>query len=127
LARRDEATCGASRRVFISGQKRGVFGVIKRELRRRSAIEAVNGHMKADGHLGRCYLKGRAGDAANAVLTAVGYNLRLILAWLRALLCLILTALTQAFTTRSVLKSAWFQSDRLRLMSVGSRTVNTDR
>ena len=94
------------RRVFISGQKRGVFGVIKRELRRRSAIEAVIGHMKTDGHLGRCYLKGRAGDAANAVLTAVGYNLRLILAWLRVLLCLILTALTQAFTTRSVLKSA---------------------
>ena len=27
------------RRVFISGQKRGVFGLIKRELRRRSAIE----------------------------------------------------------------------------------------
>src|ERR1700745_2259685 len=94
------------RRVFISGQKRVVFGVIKRELRRRSAIEAVIGHMKTDGHLGRCYLKGRAGDAANAVLTAVGYNLRLILAWLRVLLCLILTALTQAFTTRSVLKSA---------------------
>ena len=94
------------RRVFISGQKRGVFGVIKRELRRRSAIEAVIGHMKTDGHLGRCYLKGRAGDAANTVLTAVGYNLRLILAWLSALLCLILTALTQAFTTHSVLKSA---------------------
>src|ERR1700681_1801602 len=47
------------RRVFISGQKRGVFGAIKRELKRRSAIEAVIGHMKADGHLGRCYLKGR--------------------------------------------------------------------
>jgi hypothetical protein len=45
------------RRIFISGQKRGVFGVIKRELRRRSAIEAVIGHMKTDGHLGRCYLK----------------------------------------------------------------------
>src|SRR5207248_6341527 len=91
-------TASNPRRVFISGQKRGVFGVIKRELRRRSAIEPVIGHMKADGHLGRCYLKGRAGDAANAVLTAVGYNLRLILAWLRALLCLILTALTQVFT-----------------------------
>ena len=52
------------RRVFISGQKRGVFGAIKRELRRRSAIEAVIGHMKNDGHLGRCYLKGRNGDAA---------------------------------------------------------------
>jgi hypothetical protein len=67
---------------------------------------ALIGHMKTDGHLGRCYLKGRAGDAANAVLTAVGYNLRLILAWLKTLLCLILIALTQAFTTRSVLKSA---------------------
>jgi hypothetical protein len=68
------------RRVFISGQKRGVFGAIKRELRRRSAIEPVIGHMKAEGHLGRCYLKGRAGDAANTILSAVGYNLRLVLA-----------------------------------------------
>jgi hypothetical protein len=72
-----------SRRVFVSGQKRGVFGVIKRELRRRSAIEAAIGHMKSDGHLGRGYLKGREGDAANVILTAVGYNLRLVLAWLR--------------------------------------------
>jgi hypothetical protein len=30
-----------------------VFGAIKRELRRRSAIEPVIGHMKAEGHLGR--------------------------------------------------------------------------
>src|SRR5260370_42533971 len=28
-----------ARRVFISGQKRGVFGAIKRELRRRSSVE----------------------------------------------------------------------------------------
>jgi hypothetical protein len=54
--------------VFISGQKRGVFGVIKRELRRRSAVEAVIGHLKTDGHLGRNFLKGYAGDHANAVL-----------------------------------------------------------
>src|ERR1700675_2208434 len=47
------------RRVFISGQKRGVFGAIKRELRRRSAIEPVIGHMKPEGHLGRCYLTRR--------------------------------------------------------------------
>ena len=71
------------RRMFISGQKRGVVGLIKRELRRRSAIEAVIGHMKSEGHLGCCYLKGRAGDAANVILTAVGYNLRLVLARLR--------------------------------------------
>jgi len=94
------------RRIFISGQKRGVFGVIKRELRRRSAIEAVIGHMKAEGHLGRCYLKGRDGDAANVVLTAVGHNLRLILAWLRILLRMILNVLSQAFPVSPALKSA---------------------
>src|SRR5882724_1235743 len=95
------------RRVFISGQKRGVFGVIKRELRRRSAIEPVIGHMKAEGHLGRCYLKGRAGDAANTILTAVGYNFRRILAWLRALLRKILIAILRAFIIRSALNSAY--------------------
>jgi transposase, IS5 family len=62
--------------------------------------------MKTDGHLGRCYLKGRAGDAANAVLTAVGYNLRLVLAWLRMLLRLILGALLQARALRPPLKEA---------------------
>jgi transposase, IS5 family len=94
------------RRVFISGQKRGVFGAIKRELRRRSAIEPVIGHLKAEGHLGRCYLKGRAGDAANAILTAAGYNFRRILAWLRDLLRLILIALLRAFDIRPTFKSA---------------------
>jgi len=94
------------RRVFISGQKRGVFGVIKRELRRRSAIEAVIGHMKTDGHLGRCYLKGRDGDAANVILSAVGHNLRLVLAWLRILLRLILITLWRALAVSPSLKSA---------------------
>ena len=94
------------RRVFISGQKRGVFGTIKRELRRRSAIEPLIGHMKEEGHLGRCYLKGRAGDAANAVLTAVGYNLRLILAWLRMLLRLILSVLMLALAGQKTIQPA---------------------
>ena len=84
------------RRVFISGQKRGVFGVIKRELRRRSSIEPIIGHLKAEGHLGRCYLKGCTGDAANVVLSAVGHNFRRILAWLREFLCLFLLALGHA-------------------------------
>jgi hypothetical protein len=86
----------ASRRIFISGQKRDVFGVIRRELRRRSAIEPIIGHLKAEGHLGRCYLKGRAGDAANVVLSAVGHNFRRVLAWLRELLCLFLFPLWRA-------------------------------
>jgi transposase, IS5 family len=87
------------RRVFIAGQKRGVFGIIKRELRRRSAIEPVIGHMKTDGHLGRCHLKGRDGDAANVILTAAGYNFRLVLAWLSTLLRLILLALYRTLVT----------------------------
>jgi transposase, IS5 family len=94
------------RRVFISGQKRGVFGVIKRELRRRSAIEPVIGHLKAEGHLGRCYLKGRAGDAANAILSAIGYNFRRILAWLRVLLLRILAAIVHLLISRSTLNPA---------------------
>ena len=80
--------------------------MIKRELRRRSAIEAVIGHMKTDGHLGRCYLKGRDGDAANVVLTAVGHNLRLLLAWLRALLRLVLLVLAQAFARAPAFRQA---------------------
>ena len=83
-----------------------MFGAIKRELRRRSAIEAVIGHLKNDGHLGRCYLKGRDGDAVNAILSVVGYNFRLLLAWLRILLRLILTALLRSFTIPSALRSA---------------------
>jgi len=79
--------------VYISGQKRGVHGTIKKELRRRSAIEPVIGHAKTDGHLGRCYLKGQEGDAANAVLCAMGHNFRQILAWLAALVRFILAAI----------------------------------
>jgi transposase, IS5 family len=93
-------------RIFISGQKRSVSGAIKRELRRSSAVEPVIGHMKAEDHLGRCYFKGTAGDAVNAILTAVGHNLRLVRAWVRILLGLILAALRSAVTARPKLKLA---------------------
>jgi transposase, IS5 family len=63
----------------------------------------VIGDLKAEGHLGRCYLKGRAGDAANAILSAVGHNFRRILAWLRALLPLFLIAILRLLISRSPL------------------------
>ena len=91
-------------RVFRSGQKRGVHGQIKKELRRRSAIEPVIGHCKTDGHLGRNFLKGRLGDQINAVMSAVGYNFRLILRWLWYLLCKIITAIWRAISPQSALK-----------------------
>jgi IS5 family transposase len=95
------------RRVFISGQKRGVFGLIKRELRRRSAIEPIIGHLKTEGHLGRCYLKGHRGDAANAILSAVGFNLRLVLKWLRIFLSQILKAIFHSLNPFPALNQAF--------------------
>ena len=62
-------------KVYISGQRRRVTETIKRELRRRSAVEPVIGHAKAEHRMGRNYLAGTQGDAANAVLAAAGYNL----------------------------------------------------
>jgi transposase, IS5 family len=47
-------------------------------------VEPVIGHLKEDHRMGRNHLAGRAGDAANAVLAAVGYNC-LLLAWLAGL------------------------------------------
>ncbi len=93
-------------RVFKSGQKRGVHGQIKKELRRRSAIEPVIGHCKSDGHLGRNFLKGSLGDHTNAVMSAVGYNMRLILKWLRKLLRQFIVAILTAITLQSPFKYA---------------------
>jgi IS5 family transposase len=74
-------------KVFTSGQKRRMTPQIKRELRRRSAVEPVIGHLKADHRMDRNYLAHREGDAANAILAAVGYNFRRLIRWLRLLLC----------------------------------------
>ena len=92
--------------VFKSGQKRGVHGQIKKKLRRRSAIEPVIGNCKTNGHLRRKFLKGRLGDQINAVMSAVGYNLRLILKWLRKLLRKIIAAIWTAINPQLVLKRA---------------------
>jgi len=45
-------------------------------LKRRSAIEPIFGHLKADNRLERNLLKGKDGDHINAVLAACGFNLR---------------------------------------------------
>jgi IS5 family transposase len=81
-------------RMFISGQKRRVTPQIKRELRRRSAVEPVIGHLKSEHRMGRNYLWHRQGDATNAVLAAAGYNFRRLIRWLSLLLCQILVQLS---------------------------------
>ena len=65
--------------VFVPGLRRGITPTIRRELRRRSAIEAMIGHMKLDGKLARNHLKGALGDAIHALLCGAGHNLRLIM------------------------------------------------
>jgi transposase, IS5 family len=72
-------------KVYVSGQKRDVTEAIKRDLRRRSAVEPVIGHAKGEHRMGRNFLKGAHGDAANAILAAAGYNFRRLLAWLAIL------------------------------------------
>jgi hypothetical protein len=70
-------------------QKRRMTPAIKREMRRRSAVKPVICHIKNDHRMERSYLAGQQGGANNAVLAAAGYNFRLLLNWLRLLLCLI--------------------------------------
>jgi IS5 family transposase len=89
-------------RIFIAGQRRRVTPKIKCEMRRRSAIEPVIGHMKGEHRMGRNYLWHRQGDAINAVLAAAGYNFSLVLRWLRLLLCRILLALFARLQSVSV-------------------------
>lgn len=73
-------------KVWITGRVRNTTAAIKREMKRRAAVEPVIGHIKAEHRMDRNYLKGRDGDRANAVLAAAGYNFSLLLRWLQALL-----------------------------------------
>jgi IS5 family transposase len=57
-------------------------------------------------HLGRCYLKGCAGDAANVILSAIGHNFRRILAWLRELFGLFLALLRRMLASSVQLNPA---------------------
>jgi len=80
-------------RVWISGQVRRVTTTIRREMKRRAAVEPVIGHVKAEHRMDRNYLKGRDGDHINAVLAAAGYNFGLLLRWLAEFLRALVAAL----------------------------------
>jgi hypothetical protein len=78
-------------------------------MRRRNSVEPVIGHLKLDGRMRRCFLKGVLGDAVNVLLCACGHNLRMLLSWLyfalkkyglilHYLLCLVLSGLGKGKT-----------------------------
>jgi IS5 family transposase len=70
-----------------SRQKRRLTPQIKRELRRRAAIEPAIGHLKAEYRMGCNYLAHHSGDAINAVIAAAGYSFHLLLKWLKFFCC----------------------------------------
>jgi IS5 family transposase len=88
-------------RVWISGQVRRVTKAIRREMRRRAAIEPVIGHLKDDHRMRRNHLKGRDGDRINAVLAAAGYNFSLLRRWFAELLRVLLLILCRSRSTPS--------------------------
>ena len=66
--------------VHIAGRgTKKLKASVRKWMKRRSAIEAVIGHSKTDGRLGRNYLHGREGDKINAILSGCGYNMRKLL------------------------------------------------
>lgn len=81
--------------IWRSGRRRGVGRRLKADIRRRSAVEPMIGHMKNDGLLRRNWLKGSLGDALHAVLCGAGHNLRMILRKLRLLCAWILAGLSR--------------------------------
>ena len=87
---------GGNAKVYITHTRGITSPTIKRELRRRNAIEPIIGHTKSDGLLERNHLAGASGDAINAILVAAGHNLRLLVAWLTALLRALIMALFPA-------------------------------
>jgi transposase, IS5 family len=91
LGYRGAATTGI--KVYHRKLKRGITARLRRDIRRRSAIEPAIGHMKNDGRLRRNWLKGTQGDAFHALLCGCGHNLRMILRKLRLLLALFLVRL----------------------------------
>jgi IS5 family transposase len=112
----DKAIAGTTTpRSFASGSDR-VTAPIRREMRRRAAVQPVIGRMKAEHRLGRNYLKGCDGDRTNAVLAAAGYNFCLLLRWLERLLRALIGTLLAAL---------WQLQNRLKLVLNGSsRTTN---
>ena len=82
----DKGYCGHGQvggsAVMIPGKKAHASAYAlrsKQRCKRRSAIEAIIGHLRSDHSMGRNYLKGAIGDSHNALLAGMGFNLMLFL------------------------------------------------
>lgn len=80
-------------RVLHKGKRKSLTPSEGRRLKRRQSEEPVIGHLKSEHRMRRCYLKVQLEDALNAVLAAVGYNLRWLMRWLLTFCAWILATL----------------------------------
>jgi len=64
---------------IVKRHRKGIPKAMRRWWKRRSAIEPVIGHVKAESRMDRNRLGGRMGDKLNAILAACGFNLRKLL------------------------------------------------
>lgn len=65
-------------KIYTPYTKKELSKEDKLMLKRRSAIEPIIGHLKKFCRMGRNYLKGKAGDIINPIISAIGLNLRRI-------------------------------------------------
>ena len=64
-------TVATTRKIVVasSSPARSAASSVSSSASCAAARPLIIGHLKTDGHLGRCYLKGRLGDAANVILS----------------------------------------------------------
>lgn len=94
--------------IVHRGKSKRITEEERQLLKRRQAIEPIIGHLKADHRMGRCHLKGEAGDRLHAVLCAAGYNIRWLLRMIAKKGIPFLVSLY--LRLRQGLAFAWFQS-----------------
>jgi IS5 family transposase len=86
--------------VHITGKRKG-RGKAHPEQARRNSVEPIIGHLKQEGLMDRCHLKGQVGNQVHALLCGTGFNLRKILKklaqlfWLRDLWPSLISILTR--------------------------------
>lgn len=72
----------ADTQIIHKGKRKSLTPSERKWLKRRSAIEPIIGHLKAEHRMRRNYLKGQQGDALNVVLAAAGFNIKWLMRWL---------------------------------------------
>ena len=97
--------------IHVDKRKRGrIAKSVWRWMKRRAGVEPSIAHLKDHKRMDRNRLKGKVGDAINALLSAAGMNLSKIIKALRALLSLLALLHTWLRPTRpadSTTRSSW--------------------